>query len=165
MMVEPLFVVGAAEPDLVHQRQPSAGEGDRLAAAAELFGGDRRDRPVDGPRHVVDEPRRVAEIDKAQLVPASAGAALDERHPVLFVPPRPLRLEHAPVDEPVWAGAALVDARQYLLAPAFWCQLAQDSDAPERALPGEEPHVLKAQHQPEGRRLAGRPAAGSRPMR
>src|SRR6202040_3241689 len=126
MMVEPLFVVGAAEPDLVHQREPTPGKFDRLAATAELFGGNRRDRPGDGPRHVVDDARRIAEIEKAQpLAPGRGRVGLDERHPVFLVPPRPCRLDPPPIDQTVWAGTALVDARQYLLAPAFGRELAQ----------------------------------------
>ena len=82
------------------QREPAAVESDRLGAAAKLLGRDRGRRLGDGPGVIVHDAGRIAQIDELQLV------ADDLRHPVLLVPPRPLRAQHAPIGR---AGMAAGD--------------------------------------------------------
>src|SRR5271155_5757210 len=98
--------------DLVNQRQPSIRERDRLRAAAKLPGRDRWRCFRDDPRVFVNDACGVAEIDEAQpLVPAVCNGRLDERHPVLLIPPRPLERENAPVSKTVLPVDTFVDAR------------------------------------------------------
>src|ERR1700736_6513153 len=97
-------------PRLVNQREPAIIKGDRLRAAAELFGCDRRLRLDDGAGLIVHDACRIAQIDELQSDPRHS------RHPVLLVQPGSRWMEQSPLREARLARQAIVHTGQYLFS-------------------------------------------------
>ncbi|MGT2466432.1 hypothetical protein ACVOMV_17505 [Mesorhizobium atlanticum] len=147
LVVTPILVW----PDtrLVYQRQPAALEPNSLRSAAELCRRDHRLMLRNRPAVLVQCLSGVVSIDKTQPI-AAVGSALDERHPVLLVPPLPSGADDAPISEDTRSEVTGLDSCQHLLAPSFRRKLAHAGKSPKLVPPGEQPHVLKAERQMVG---------------
>src|SRR5271166_1862982 len=137
----PIMSLSVPHPRLVDERQPAAIEGDKLGAAAELVGLDRRDSLRDFSRLIVDDTGRIAKVNETQDL------AIDAGHPILLVLLRPLRTQHAPIGEPAGAWRGAVDASQHLLAPSFPGKLPRAGDAPQPIAPSKRTQILESLRQ------------------